>query len=202
MKEIFAAWLAWLTAQGVDQRDLLNPPASEAQIAALEQAVGKPLPEDLKALYRITNGQQASLGRESIKGRIAVPLFGQYDFLSTDGAIAAYDSWQLIYTQDGADFDENFNGVITVRGTDPVYREYWSPGWLPFSIDGGGNSYAVDLSPAPGGTVGQIIIMGPDEDHRRVLAPSLSAWLQQRRLKPIALEEHEPGFASFEMEPD
>lgn len=200
MKEIFAAWLAWLSALGVDQSDLVRPPATEAEIAELERVVGKPLPEDLKALYRISNGQQKSFGHPKPKGRHVVPLFGQYDFLSTQDAIRAYNSWNVIYTQDADDFDENYNGPITVRGKDPVYREYWRPGWLPISVDGGGNSYAVDLSPAPGGTVGQIILLGPDEDQRRVLAPSLLAWLKQRMQKPVRLETFEDNYAVFAME--
>ncbi|MDF2978210.1 MAG: / family protein [Actinomycetospora sp.] len=35
----------------------------------------------------------------------------------------------------------------------------------------------VDRDPAPGGTVGQVIVAGPDEDERRVLAPGVGAHL-------------------------
>ncbi len=48
---------------------------------------------------------------------------------------------------------------------------------MPFSLDGGGNSYAIDLSPAPGGEYGQVILIGSDEDERRVLASSLAELL-------------------------
>ena len=46
-----------------------------------------------------------------------------------------------------------------------------------FPEDGGGNHLMVDLDPPPGGTVGQVLVAGPDEDERRVLAPGVGAYL-------------------------
>ena len=48
---------------------------------------------------------------------------------------------------------------------------------MPFTVDGGGNGFAVDLEPEPGGTVGQIINCGSDEDWRAVVADSLDDFL-------------------------
>jgi len=49
--------------------------------------------------------------------------------------------------------------------------------WWPLAEDGGGNHLMVDLDPPPGGTVGQVLVAGPDEDERRVLAPGVGAYL-------------------------
>ena len=64
--------------------------------------------------------------------------------------------------------------MTTVRGEDPVHRSYTRAGCWPLAEDGGGNHLVVDLDPAPGGTVGQVIVAGPDED---VLAPGVGAYL-------------------------
>jgi cell wall assembly regulator SMI1 len=50
---------------------------------------------------------------------------------------------------------------------------YTCADWIPFATDGGGNSLAADLAPAPGGTAGQVIVIGSEEDLRWVLAPSV-----------------------------
>ena len=49
----------------------------------------------------------------------------------------------------------------------------------------------VDLEPPPGGTLGQVLVAGPDEDERRVLAPTLAAYLQA--LLDAELDDPEPG---------
>ncbi len=43
----------------------------------------------------------------------------------------------------------------------------------------GGNHDCLDLNPADGGTVGQIITMWHDDDARKLVAPSFRDWLKQ-----------------------
>ncbi len=102
---------------------------------------------------------------------------------------------------DDWDADDDPNFCITPRAGDPpVAREYWRRGWFPFAIDGGGNAYAVDLSPVPGGTYGQIILTGSDEDERRVLAPSLTAFLIEAAKCDPVWEEGDGPVRFFEIE--
>ena len=97
-----------------------------------------------------------------------------HEFLSLAGARRAWQGWADIRaTYAPADFD----GMITVRGDDPVHRVYTRAPWWPLAEDGGGNHLIVDLDPPPGGTVGQVLVAGPDEDERRVLAPGVGAYL-------------------------
>jgi len=176
---VFDAYCDFHMGRGFAVRHFLNPPASVAEIAAAEDAIGFALPEDLKALWRRTDGQpDPSRINNPAPGTVVCPLFGQYNFTSVAKSLLIYKGWRDIYEDAGDQFDENFNDVIVVRGSDPVAHEYWRPGWVPFTIDGGGNSYAVDLSPPEGGTYGQVIVIGPDEDLRRVLAPSLTALIE------------------------
>lgn len=177
--EAFDAWLDRHASNGSAAAFFLNAPATEAAIDAAEARIGLPFPADLRKLWRRADGQRDIFGiPDPTPGRILCPLFGQYSFLSVQGALNVYQGWLDIWDGGGPDFDEAFNGEAHIqrRGNDPVHREYWRPGWLPFSDDNG-NACAVDLSPAPGGTVGQVIVIGSDEDLRRVLAPSIAAFL-------------------------
>jgi cell wall assembly regulator SMI1 len=199
MSDVFVAWMIWLSAIGTPQQQFLNPPASEAQIAALEAKIGYALPDDVKALYRSANGQKNHRSVTLAKGQFMVPFFGQYHFLSTEEAARDYQGWKDIRDDSGAQFDEDFNGFITVRDGDAVHREYWHPGWLPIAVDGGGNHYGIDLSPAPGGKYGQVILFGPDEDQRRVLAPDATSFLTARMARPANFYRSD-DYASVEME--
>jgi cell wall assembly regulator SMI1 len=191
------AWLAFLSSLGVDMRTHLYPPASAARIAVAEAAIGHAFPEDLRALYRFADGQLTP--EESDRrhpGAAVTAFFGDYAFSTLEEALAAYRSWAEVRAELGVSPDQG----ITARAGDPVYAEYWRSGWFPFASDGGGNFYAVDLSPAPGGSYGQIIVIGRDEDERRVLAPSLSAFLAQAAARRPPISDRDGRWLSFKME--
>lgn len=58
-----------------------------------------------------------------------------------------------------------------------VQRVYAHPAWIPLVRDWGGNNLAVDLSPGPTGTWGQIILFGRDYDTKYVVAKSWAAFI-------------------------
>ena len=49
--------------------------------------------------------------------------------------------------------------------------------WIPFMSNGGGDSYCIDMDPAKGGKVGQIISMNHEHGRRELLAPSIKEFL-------------------------
>jgi len=162
-------WVDRLEAQGWGARAMLRPPAGEDVVAAASEGVG-PFPDELAALYRLADGQIASRDARGM----TTNLFPGHEFLSLAGARRAWQGWADIRATHRP---EDFDDMITVRGDDPVHRSYTRAGWWPLAEDGGGNHLVVDLDPAPGGTVGQVIVAGPDEDERRVLAPGVGAYL-------------------------
>ncbi|HUH83682.1 MAG TPA: SMI1/KNR4 family protein [Stellaceae bacterium] len=173
----YADWIRALTQGGFAVETFLNPPASDPEITAFEESIGFAIPSDLRALYRRANGQKASFKISDPKpGTIMTPFFGLYDFVSLEKALQTYRGWLDIYVSAGDSFASDFDHC-TAREGNPVFGEYWRPGWTAFSLDGGGNSYAVDLSPAPGGVYGQVIAIGSDEDERRVPARSMTELL-------------------------
>lgn len=200
-KPVFEAWLRFLTSHGFAAEAHLNPPATENAIAAVEAEIGFRLPEDLRTLYLLADGQApVSEKTDPAPGAIVTPLFGEYDFVPLSRALDDYRAWDTVIDGWG---DDDPNEFITLpEGDPPVAREYWRRGWFPFAIDGGGNAYAVDLSPVAGGTLGQIILIGSDEEERRVLAPSLTAFVAEAALRePVWDPESIGPLHFFDMEP-
>ena len=103
-----------------------------------------------------------------------------YAFVSTiDGCrlmscAAAAKAWstlgELLDSGDLAQPAESKDGKVK-----PVW---WNKRWLPFA-DAGGDMLCLDLDPAPGGTVGQVLRFYHDEGWRDSLAPSLEAFLER-----------------------
>ena len=60
---------------------------------------------------------------------------------------------------------------------DGVASDFWQRGWVPFADNGAGDYLCVDLAPAAGGTVGQIIVHGHETGRHHVLAASLGEYL-------------------------
>ena len=177
----WAGWLAALEANGVATAFMLRPGAKEAAIVALEAVLGVQLPEEARALYVLADGQADVMDVASVPpGKIATPLFGGFEFNSLERIAYEWTGWREIRDQHTPEqLAEDFDDSVEVRAGDPVKKHYTHQAWIPFATDGGGNSLALDLAPEPGGTVGQIIVIGSDEDLRRVLAPGLTAFLEQ-----------------------
>ncbi|GLY27903.1 SMI1/KNR4 family protein [Kineosporia sp. NBRC 101731] len=177
------AWIALLDAlarAGYAVDELARPGASPAQFARAQETVGRALPADLAGLYQLSDGQtnyadlaDDDAGRE--RGRWVGPVFGDGWTFDPIGELA--DAWTHLENVRAhfkpGEMAQELDRAVTVRGNDPVLGVYSSPDWIPFASDGGGNFLAADLAPRPGGTVGQVIVIGRDEDLRRVLAPGL-----------------------------
>lgn len=212
------AWLDAFEAQKIRIRKQLNAPASNAEIASFEQHIGYKLPTEARELYRFANGQKSpfkvtyrapeapnivELPVPLGEGEYVGNLFGNYEFLSLQQATKNWDGWAEIRA--GSTPEElalDFDGSVTVRDGDPVLKQYTHPAWIPFAQDGGGNAYALDLAPTEGGHIGQIIVIGPDEDFRRVLAPNLTEFFISASARGISFEDSEDHRAFFNMEND
>ncbi len=199
-KSAFDAWLVFLNDLGFAAEAQLNPPATKAAIMAVEAEIGFRLPDDLRELYLRADGQKSLYDPiDPGAGTIVTPLFGGYEFVPLSKALGDYRNWVDVIDEWGDEGDPN--EWITLRAGDaPVACEYFRRGWFPFAIDGGGNAYAVDLAPVPGGTYGQIILIGSDEDERQVLAPGLTAFLLAAAGCEPVWEEGDGPLRFFEIE--
>jgi cell wall assembly regulator SMI1 len=154
----FDGWLADNWPEGLRS---LNPPASDEQIAALEQALGVALPEDYTASLKVHNGQSGPGG-------------GMFDgslYLSADEVLAQWAVWKDLQ-RDGP-FDEFRSDPVN-----GIKDDWWNPAWIPFTHDGSGNHLCLDLDPAGAGRPGQIITMWHDMAERELLVPDFGSWFK------------------------
>jgi len=151
---------AWLKANRPDYYATLRPGVDDVALEAYQVRLGLVLPTELKQLYRWRDGQDLDIGAEA--------LVYNHMFLPLSDSAA---SKELLDGLIGADFD------------DPAW---WRRGWVPFTLNFGGDHYCLDLDAEGGGTPGQVIDFWHDEPTRNVLAASLADWF---RALVVAMEE-------------
>ncbi|QJD67774.1 SMI1/KNR4 family protein [Xanthomonas campestris pv. badrii] len=142
-----------------DIANALLPPASEAQLAALESALGQAVPADLATLYRESAG------------------------LDPDATANFARALSLMSV------DEVLDAVTRDQNTEPVAARFADKGIRPVMATGRqriviGTDFArcclcVDLIPGVGGTAGQIVFLDSEHAVALLLAPSMSEFARQ-----------------------
>ncbi len=128
----------------------LKKGAAEEQIAACEKVVGHSFPDELRACYLIHDGQKA--GADGLFPEEFVGLDSEFALLALEEIASTWTTWNDLANA----------GEFKKQKSQPdagVRADWWNPKWLPFAGDGGGDSLCVDLAPAKGGTVGQVILL-------------------------------------------
>lgn len=183
--EIFEDYLSWLRVNVPYAFENLAPPATSAELNALEQHLGHELPADVKAVLGTHNGQLST--DTSFRIAYATPCIPTLSFLSTDLIRECWDQWSDLRSEsDFEDFQDI--GDVFPGAAGLVKPMYSSPGWIPLWADPIRADYiGVDLDPDSAGTAGQIINFGRDEERHFVCAPDFASLLQ------ILLEEVRSG---------
>lgn len=150
-----------LEARHPGYADLLNPPATAAEIAELEAYFGVPLPVAAREIYEDANGQSS---------RLPGVLLGM-TMLPIEYVLREADEWSSV---DNSDFPPS---GFSSAPPGAIQLMYANPRWLPLFNTGGGNHIGLDFDPGPQGTVGQVINFGRDEDDKTVMASSLEHFL-------------------------
>ncbi|MFD6993021.1 SMI1/KNR4 family protein [Streptomyces sp. NPDC059943] len=154
--------------------DVLPAPREAREIEDLECALGVRLPDDLRALYAVADGDDGS----GLFDRHLWQSLGEVvSWHHADRWWAAGDTWKR-HTLGSARSD----GLPHARVRASADR----PGWIIFAESTGGDFLAVDMDPAEGGRPGQVIRVGTHHDDGPVyVADSVTDLL---RLQLAALE--------------
>ena len=161
MNKEFERFKQWLSLNYSDGLIDLNPPATDYEIEELTKILGVELPNDFLDVLRIHNGQ---------KGESAW-LFDSQEFLSTHRIIEEFNTWKNL-----------LNTQLQGKSSTPdegVKNDWWNTNWIPFTSDGCGDHYCLDLSPTNIGTKGQIITLWYESSEREIVAPSFSLWFEE-----------------------
>lgn len=152
---------SWLKANCPSIYEDLEGPCSDSEIHAAEAALSAKLPPEAVQIYRRHNGQ----------GGGSAPLAGKWEFLSLRDMVAQWDIQRKLMNK------ESFaNAKAHAKGT--VRPVWWSLSWLPVFYNGSGDLQCIDLDPAPGGEVGQIVVYRHDRDLRECIASNLLELLE------------------------
>jgi cell wall assembly regulator SMI1 len=177
--ERWTRYTGWLAKHAPASYTSLAGPATAAQIDAVERATGVVLPEDVKAVWRINDGQkQTMIASAPSPATVCLPTLS---FLSTELTIAIWREWAQVRAA-----HEDAGGRSLEPGI--VQPLYSNAGWIPLWADPVRADYiGVDLAPGEKGCAGQIINFGRDEDEHYRCALSFGGLLD------ILLEEMDSG---------
>ena len=132
----------------------LAPGASLEAVTQVEQVLGVHLPDDVTASYRRHNG---NFPMQLPIQMTVLPLDDIVSWWQTLEELRHDESWAnqppLYFTKEALRSGRPSSA--------PIQPVWWHQCWVPIAADLGGNLSCVDLVPAPGGLVGQII----DWDH-------------------------------------
>ncbi len=152
-----------------DVKPSLQKPATAAQIAKCEEALGIAFPPALQDSFRIHNGQKA--GADSLFPDDFADLDAAFSLLSLEDVVKEWRIWKKLVDA----------GEFTKKKGQPdagIRPDWWNPKWLPFASDGGGDSLCIDLAPAKGGAAGQVILHRHDGASRSKIAGDFQGFLQ------------------------
>ena len=161
MNEKFEKFKQWLTLNYSDGLLDLNPPATNEEIEELKNALGVDLPDDFISVLKIHNGQKGD----------SAWLFDSQEFLSTKRIIEEFNTWKNL-------LESELQGKISTPD-DGVKSDWWNTSWIPFTSDGCGDHYCIDLSPTANGTKGQIITLWYELAEREIVSKSFSSWFDE-----------------------
>ncbi|HEY7371010.1 MAG TPA: SMI1/KNR4 family protein [Polyangia bacterium] len=182
--ELWRRYVGWLGKNAPLAHANLAGPASGAQIAEVERVTGQALPEGVKDVWRLNNGQKETMIASTVND--AIVCIPTLSLLSTELAISIWRDWDKLRRTDVGIDELQSCGRSPEEGV--VQPLYTHPGWIPLWSDPTGADFiGVDLAPGPKGQRGQIINFGRDEEEHRCYAPRFEDLLQ------ILLEEVEGG---------
>lgn len=153
---------SWLKTHNPALLADLNPPASDADIQELEQKLGVTLPADFVECLKVHNGQKGESDW----------LFSGSEFLSSRRIVDEWTIWKDLLA--GGDFD----GAEAEPGVG-IQPAWWNLRWIPFTYNGAGDHLCLDLDPASGGQVGQVITLWHDDGARQKKADSFAQWFAE-----------------------
>lgn len=164
MESIWQRIESWLSQNAPSVLKSLRGSASESDISVVETELGQTLPGDYRESLLVHDGQ--ALDRYGCSPGF---IYGLNLYPLSKVIFGRKMIKDLLSTGLGHDLSISTHG--------PVRAVWWDRLWVPIADDCNGNYCCLDLNPAAGGSVGQIIQVWNEGHLRTVLAPSFRKWL-------------------------
>ena len=94
--------------------------------------------------------------------------------LSTDRILQEWKVWKELLEINT--FDQN-GSIRKIEAPSAIQSVWMHQAWIPFTYNGGGDHYCLDLAPTSSGKKGQVITMIHDDAKRQLLGESFEAWV-------------------------
>jgi cell wall assembly regulator SMI1 len=154
----------WLSREYPELGDTLNYGILPHDLAQLEMQFGFPLPPVVQESYLCCDGQEAESAAGCSEG-----LFFGLKLLPLEDVLEEWRFWREVDDDPTTGANQRLREVMESIPPGWVRKEYSQKGWIPLIADKAGNYVGVDLSPAEGGSVGQVIVFGRDFDTKVAL---------------------------------
>ena len=170
---ILASWnriASWLQSNAPAVLERFQAPVTLEQLDTLAAQLNVALPDDFKAFYSIINGTAPDRDSSGI-----FPSCDEWDDMAF-GPLALeqiVQEWEM-----QKELLESGNFVdLKPNSSEGIASDWWNVGWIPFADNGGGDYYCVDMAPTDAGTKGQIITHSHESGEHKLLATSLTDYL-------------------------
>jgi cell wall assembly regulator SMI1 len=150
----------WAAANIPEGEFRLARGATKRQIADLEKILGFPLPEEVRESYRAHNGTDETPFPFQGNELASLDFIGKVHEMRRDWMLAP-----------GNQVPGSIEG--------PIKPEWWSPRRVQLTESGAGDGLMIDLDPAEGGTVGQVIEFSHELGPLRIHAASWGRLLER-----------------------
>ena len=160
MMEIWNRIIAWFTANIPAGQFSFSEGASEEELSTAEARMRVRLPDDVRESYLLHNGTDNG------------PFFECYSLASLGEIIADWTLAESVLEQVELGLDEN----ARTNPIGPIKDITWNLLWIPI-MEANGDHVMIDLDPAPGGKIGQVIKRSHEVGPLRVLANSFREFL-------------------------
>lgn len=172
VEDTFLEIIAILKSVGGPTLDL-PPPATDDEIASFEQAVGYSLPDSLRRIYKVHNGEMR-YGDRLPFDKTFLGIFFDYPFLDLTAAMKEHAAWSCVRA-DLLQMKTSFDAEISSEPEGAVRCVYSDPGWVTFA--GTSPSLGLDFAPGPNGVSGQVINYSRDDTVHFQLAADIDSFL-------------------------
>jgi cell wall assembly regulator SMI1 len=161
--ELWTRYVTFLREHVPAAHGNLAPGASEERIEVLERTIGCRLPEPVKVVWRMNDGQRVTMLSNQIVE--ATPCIPTLSFLSTAMVAQVWLEWDQLRRLMRQKELEALHGATRSLVPGVIKPLYSSPLWIPLWADPVRPDYlGIDFDPDEAGRLGQIINFGRNED--------------------------------------
>jgi cell wall assembly regulator SMI1 len=160
VEQIWARIERWLVENAPAILSDMRPGASKAEIRLAEEQLGCIFPEPVREWFALHDGSESCA------------LMEYWDLYSLSEVVSSWETLKDL-------FDKGIFTEFRSKPTGPIRKEWWRPEWVPLTGEPRGDHLCLDLAPARGGAIGQVISWVHDDSVRVIVAPTFTAWFEQ-----------------------